>query len=107
MSVPYERFQELDIRVARVVSAEPVPGRTRIMKGTIDIGSEQRQVIIGGAEHFTPAQMEGRTVVAVTNLEPRTVAGVRSEAMLLAADVDGVPFWLAPPDGPGPGARVR
>lgn len=106
MQVSYERFKEIDMRVARVVSAEPIPGRTRIMKGTIDVGSETRQVIIGGAEHFTPEQMAGRTVVAVTNLEPRTVAGVESQAMLLAADVDGEPFWLTVPDGPKPGSRV-
>ena len=106
MAVPYERFKELDLRVGKVVSAEPIPGRTRIMKGAVDVGSQTRQVVIGGAEHFEPGQMVGRTVVVVTNLEPRTVAGVQSEAMLLAADVDGRPFWLTVPDGPAPGARV-
>ena len=106
MAVPYERFKELDLRVGKVVSAEPIPGRTRIMKGTVDIGSETRQVVIGGAEHFEPAQMVGMTVIVLANLEPRTVAGVKSEAMLLAADAGGRPFWLTAPGGPPPGSRV-
>lgn len=106
MAVTYEQFKELDIRVAKVLSAESIPGRTRIMKGTVDAGSGTRQVIIGGAEHWTPEQMVGRTVIIVANLEPRTVAGVQSEAMLLAADVDGKPFWLSAGDTPEPGSRV-
>lgn len=106
MAVTYEQFKELDIRVAKVLSAEPIPGRTRIMKGTVDVGSDTKQVIIGGAQHWTPDQMVGRTVVIVANLEPRTVAGVQSEAMLLAADVEGKPFWLGTEDGPEPGSRV-
>lgn len=106
MAVTYEQFKELDIRVGRVVSAEPIPGRTRIMKGEVDIGAETRQVVIGGAEHFEPSQMVGRTVIVLANLEPRAVAGVDSEAMLLAADVGGRPFWLTVPDGPQPGSRI-
>ena len=105
MVVTYEQFKELDIRVAKVLSAEPIPGRTRIMKGTVDVGSDTKQVIIGGAEHWTPDQMVGRTVIIVANLEPRTVAGIQSEAMLLAADVEGKPFWLSA-EGPEPGSRV-
>ena len=105
MVVTYEQFKEMDIRVAKVLSAEPIPGRTRIMKGTVDLGSDTKQVIIGGAEHWTPDQMVGRTVIIVANLEPRTVAGIQSEAMLLAADVKGKPFWLSV-EGPEPGSRV-
>ena len=106
MEVAYERFRDLDMRVGRITSAEPIPGRTRVMRGSVDIGSEARQVVIGGAEHYGPEQMVGRTVVVISNLEPRTVAGVRSEAMLLAADVDGRPSWLTVQDGAPPGSRV-
>lgn len=107
MAVPYERFKELDMRVGKVVSAEPIPGRTRVMKGTVDIGSETRQVVIGGAEHFEPSDMVGMDVIVLANLEPRTVAGVKSEAMLLAADAGGRPFWLSARGGPPPGSPVR
>ena len=106
-TVPYDTFASLDIRVARVVAAEPIPGRTRILRGTIDMGTEERTVIIGGAQHFAPEEMVGKNVIVVVNLEPKVVAGIRSEAMLLAADVDDKPFWLEVPDGVPSGSPVR
>ncbi len=105
--VPYSTFGSLDIRVARVIAAEPIPGKTRIMRGTIDIGNEERNVIIGGAQHCTPEEMMGRRVIAIVNLEPKKVAGIESEAMLLAADVDGVPFWLEAGESAPPGSPIR
>lgn len=98
--VPYGDFAKLDLRVGRIVSAEPIPGKTRIVRGRVDLGGDVRDVIIGGAEHYAAADLVGLTVVAVANLEPRRVAGVESRAMLLAADVGGVPYWLAPGRGP-------
>lgn len=106
-AVPYADFARLDIRVARVVSAEAVPGKTRILKGRIDIGGEERTVIIGGAEHYAPSDMVGRAVVAIVNLEPKEVAGVASGAMLLAADGGGRPEWLTAGGGAAPGTRIR
>ena len=106
MPVSYDEFSRLDLRVALVKSAEPIPGRSRIMRGVVDVGGAERDVVIGGAEHYSPGEMVGRRVVVVANLEPRTVAGVESCAMLLAADA-GRPLWLEAPEGAGPGTRVR
>ncbi len=92
--ITYDDFCKLDIRVAKVVSTEPIPGKTRIIKGLIDLGGEQRDVIIGGAQYYKPEDMVGKTVIVITNLEPKKMAGVESNAMLLAADVDDKPFWL-------------
>lgn len=94
LKISYDDFAKLEIRVAKIVAAEPIPGKTRILKGTIDIGDEERGVIIGGAEYYTPDELVGRTVIAITNLEPKNVAGVESNAMLLAADDGGKPMWL-------------
>lgn len=105
--VSYDDFARLQMRVARVVSAEPIPGKTRIMRGVVDLGGQTRTVIIGGAQYYTPEEMAGRTVVVLANLEPRTVAGVKSEAMLLAAEVDDKPFWLEVPDGVPAGSPIR
>jgi len=105
--VAYADFAKLDIRVARVVSAEPIPGKTRILEGRIDIGGETRRVIIGGAEHYAPADMVGRAVVAIVNLEPKEVAGVVSDAMLLAADDGGRPVWLTAGADAAPGTPIR
>ena len=105
--VSYDDFARLQMRVARVVSAESIPGRTRIMQGVVDLGGQTRTVIIGGAQYYTPEEMTGRTVVVLANLEPRTVAGVKSEAMLLAAEVDGKPLWLEVPDDVPSGSPIR
>ncbi|QUC63885.1 tRNA-binding protein [Nitrosopumilus sp. K4] len=93
-TVTYDDFAKLDLRVAKIVSTEPIPGKSRIVKGTIDLGDEKRDVIIGGAQYYQPEDIVGKTVIVIANLEPKTMAGVESNAMLLAADVDDKPYWL-------------
>ena len=109
--ISYEEFSRLDIRVGRITHAEPIEGRSRIMRGWIDLGDgDVRDIVIGGAQYHAPEDMAGKTVIALANLEPREVAGVTSGAMLLAADVDGRPYWLAPQDADSavaPGSPVK
>lgn len=93
-NISYEDFAKLDLRVAKIAETEKIPGKSRIIKGTIDLGDEKRDVIIGGAEFYQPEDLIGKTVIVVANLEPKKVAGIESNAMLLAADVDNKPFWL-------------
>ena len=94
MKVSYEDFTKLDLRIANIDSVEPIPGKSNIVKGLVELGSEKRVVIIGGAEFYQPKDLIGKTVVVVANLEPKKLAGIESNAMLLAADVDDKPFWL-------------
>lgn len=107
LTASYDDFTKLDIRIAKIVAAEPIPGKTRILKGMIDIGDEQRTVIIGGAEYYVPDDLVGRTVVAIINLEPKNVAGVESNAMLLAADDGNKPFWLGVNEDVSPGMKIK
>ena len=106
MSVSYEDFKKLDLRVAKIVSVEKIPGKTRIVKGVVDLGAEKRDVIIGGAEFYQPEELIGKTVIVVANLEPKKMAGVESNAMLLAADVNNKPYWLTVTDEVEPGTRI-
>ena len=106
-TVAYEDFARLDLRVAKIKSAEPIPGKTRIVRGVIDLGDGERTVIMGGAQFYEPGDLVGMTVVVVANLQPRRVAGVDSDAMLLAADVDGRPFWLTVYGDVPPGTKIR
>ncbi|GKS66670.1 methionine--tRNA ligase [Nitrosarchaeum sp.] len=92
--VSYDDFAKLDIRVAKIISTESILGKTRIIKGIIDLGNETRNVIIGGAQYYKPEDIIGKVVIVIVNLEPKVMAGVESNAMLLAADVDDRPFWL-------------
>lgn len=105
--VSYDEFAKLDLRTARIVSVQPIPGKTRIVRGVVDLGDGERTVIIGGAQFFDPGDLVGRTVIAVANLDPKTVAGVESDAMLLAADVDGRPFWLTVSGDVPPGTAIK
>ena len=106
MPVSYEDFKKLDLRVAKIVSVEKIPGKTKIVKGVVDLGSEKRDVIIGGAEFYQPEELVGRTVIVVANLEPKKLAGVESNTMLLAADVNNKPYWLTVTDEVEPGTRI-
>lgn len=93
--ISYDDFAKLDLRVAKIIATEPIEGKSRIVKGRIDLGGDdQRDVIIGGAQYYQPEDIVGKTVIAIVNLEPKKLAGVESSAMLLAADVDDKPFWL-------------
>ncbi|MCV0399174.1 MAG: tRNA-binding protein [Nitrosarchaeum sp.] len=93
-NVTYDDFAKLDIRVAKITATESIPGKSKIIKGTIDLGNEIRDVIIGGAQYYRPEDIVGKVVIVIANLEPKTMAGIESNAMLLAADVDDKPFWL-------------
>ncbi len=106
MPVSYEDFKKLDLRVAKIISVEKIPGKTKIVKGVVDLGSEKRDVIIGGAEFYQPEVLVGRTVIVVANLEPKKLAGVESNAMLRAADVNNKPYWLTVTEEVEPGTRI-
>ena len=105
--ISYEDFLKLDLRIAKIESTESIPGKTRIIKGFISLGDEKRDVIIGGANFYEPDELVGRLVVVVANLEPKKMAGVESNAMLLAADLDDKPFWLSVDSSVPPGTKIK
>ena len=107
MPISYDDFSKLDLRVANILKIENIPGKTKIVKGKIDLGDETRDVIIGGAEFYEPEDLVGKTVIVVANLELKKMGGVESNAMLLAADINGKPFWLTVDNQVPPGTKIR
>ena len=105
--ISYDDFSKIDLRVAKIKSAENIPGKSRILKGTISLGDELRDVIIGGAEYYDPEQLVGMTVIVVANLETKKLAGIESNAMLLAADVDDKPYWLSVDESVVSGTQIK
>ena len=105
--ISYDDFLKLDLRIARIESTEKIPGKTRIIKGIISLGDEKRDVIIGGANFYEPEELVDRLVVVVTNLEPKKMAGIESNAMLLAADLNDKPFWLSVDISVPPGTKIK
>ena len=107
MTISYEDFAKLDIRVGKIDSIDKIPGKSKIVKGVVELGSEKRDVIIGGAEFYQPEDLIGKTVIAVTNLEPKKLAGIESKAMLLAADVNDKPYWLTVNEDVPAGTKIK
>jgi tRNA-binding protein len=105
--ITYDDFAKLDMRVARVIEVEKIPGKSKIIKGVIDLGDEKRVVIIGGADCYQPEELVGRTVIALVNLEARKIAGIESSAMLLAADQNDKPYWLTVDEDILLGTRIK
>jgi methionyl-tRNA synthetase len=87
--VSIQEFARLDLRVAEIVAAEPVPKSKKLLKLTVVIGDERRTVVAGIAEHYAPADLVGKKVVVVANLEPATLMGVQSQGMVLAGSGEG------------------
>ncbi len=104
--ISIDDFMKVELRVGKVLEAEAVPKSKKLLKLTVDAGTEQRTILAGIAEAYTPEQMVGRTIVFVANLEPRKLMGIESNGMVLAASVEGGLPTLVSVDNV-PGARVR
>jgi len=101
-------FNKVELRVARIVSAEHVDGADKLLKLQLDIGGETRQVFAGIKSAYDPATLVGRLTVMVANLQSRKMRFGESQGMLLAASGDGPGiFLLSPDDGALPGMRVK
>lgn len=107
MSVTFGDFQKLSLRIGKITAAERIPNMKKILKVQVDIGDRTAQAIAGGAEYYEPESFVGRKVVVLTNMDAKTIAGVKSEVMLLAADVQGKPVWLTVEEDVPPGTTVR
>ena len=93
----FDAFRQIDLRIADVVAAEPVPGTDRLLRLQLRIGEDERQIVAGIAPKYTPETLVGRQIVVVANLEPANIRGVESRGMLLAAEGDdGAPILLGP-----------
>jgi methionyl-tRNA synthetase len=102
-------FVKVDLRIARVVSAEDVPGADKLLKMTLNLGgNEQRTVFAGIKQAYKPEQLVGRRVVLAANLLPRKMKFGISEGMILASGTGGQNvFLLTVDDGAEPGQRVH
>ncbi len=103
-----DEFMKVDLRVARIVTAERVPNSRKLMKLSVDLGTETRTIVAGIADAYEAEALVGRTVVIVANLKPAKLMGVESNGMVLAASPDGGKPMLLGLDEPlAPGTRVR
>jgi len=77
-------FKKVELRTAKVLSAEPHPNADRLFVLQLEVGPEKRQIVAGIRGHYTAEQLVGKTIVIVANLQPAMLRGVESQGMLLA-----------------------
>jgi methionyl-tRNA synthetase len=106
--ITIDDFMKVDLRVAKVLAAEKVPNSRKLVKLSIDVGTEQRTLVAGIAEAYEAEALVGRTIVMVFNLKPAKLMGIESNGMVLAASPDGgKPTLVAFDQDVPPGTRVR
>ena len=105
--VTFEEFGTMDIRVAKVLEAERVPKTDKLLKLTIDTGIDQRTIVSGIAEYYSPEDMLGKQICILANLKPRMIRGIESKGMILMAkQPDGKMRLVSPAEGISNGAVV-
>lgn len=105
--VTYDDFKKLDFKTAKIVDVKDHSSADRLYVVEIDLGSEKRQVVAGIKNHYSPDELIGKNVVVVTNLEPATIRGVESKAMLLAASDDNTMAVLTLDRDMPPGSSIK
>src|SRR3954470_1798457 len=106
--VTYDDFAKIELRVAKVLEARPHPNADKLLLLQIDVGDEQKQIVAGIRQHYTPEQLVGKLIVVVNNLQPAMLRGESSNGMLLAA-TSGEKVVVLTPDDPEcvPGAKIK
>jgi methionyl-tRNA synthetase len=104
--ISIDAFMNVELRTAKVITAEAVPKSKKLIKLQVDLGTEQRTILAGIAEAYEPESLVGRTIVIVANLKPAKLMGIESDGMVLAASPEGGKPVLVTVDAE-PGWRVR
>jgi len=106
-AINYDTFSSLDLRVGTILSAEKMPKADRLLVLKVDTGLDQRTIVSGIAEHFSPEEVVGKKVCVLMNLEPRKLRGVESQGMLLmATDPEGKLSFMSPEDAVAAGSPI-
>lgn len=105
-NISFDDFKKLDIRIGKIISAEAIEGSDKLLKLQVDFGETQRQIVAGIAQFYQPGDLIGKECPFAFNLEPRTLRGIESQGMILAADDEG-PVLMSPDRDIKPGSVVK
>jgi methionyl-tRNA synthetase len=105
--ITIDDFRKVVLRVGKVLTAEPVPKSTKLLKLQVDIGTEQRQVIAALATKYAPEALVGKRIVIVANLKPAKLMGIESQGMVLAAGDEEVTALLTTLEDVAPGSKIK
>ena len=86
--INFEDFVKIDLRIGKIIEAEKVEGSSKIIKTTVDLGEEKRQILAGIGKFYAPEELINKIVIVVVNLSPKKIMGMDSEGMILAVKDD-------------------
>ena len=87
--IEFDEWEKLDIRVGKVIECEPVPKSSKLLRFTLEVGSEKRQILSGISQFHNSEELIGKNVLFIANLKPRKMMGLESCGMILSAEHDG------------------
>ena len=111
--INFDDFQKLEIKIGTILEAEKIEGADKLLKLKVDLGPSNtsgqdiRTVVAGIAESYKPASIIGKQIPILTNLEPRTLRGVESQGMILAAVIDEKAVLLKPVKKVPNGTKIK
>lgn len=105
--ITLQEFQKIDLRVAKVLQSERVANSNKLLKLEIDLGDEKKTIVAGIGEKYSPEELIGQLIIVVSNLEPKEIAGIKSEGMLLAVDSKNGPILVVPLEQVFVGEKIR
>ena len=105
--IKYDDFAKIELRVAKILEAEKIEGAVKLVKLKISLGEEERELVAGIAQYYTPEELVGKNIVVVANLEPRKIKGIESNGMLLAAEDESGLALLTPDKEMTEGSQVH
>jgi len=106
--ISYDDFKKVELRVAKIITAERVEGSEKLLKLQVSLGElGGRQVLAGIGKTYEPEKLVGKEIIIVANLEPRSLMGFESQGMLLAADGEDGPVLLTVDQEVKPGSGIK
>lgn len=105
--ISIDDLKKIELKVAKVISAERVAGSEKLLKLTVDLGEVKRQIVAGIAKSYQPEELVDKEIIVVANLEPRIFMGIESQGMVLAANDRNGPILIMPEKETNPGTELR
>ena len=106
--ISFQDWQKSELKVAKIISVEDVEGKDKLYTLKISLGTEERQIVAGLKQFYEKEELEGKNIIVVANLEPAKIAGIKSQAMLLASrNNEGKYKLVSIDDSVEPGTNVE
>lgn len=105
--IKFEEFSKMDIRIGEIKETEKIKGKDKLLKLKVSFGNFERNIIAGIGDVYKEKDLIGKKIVVILNLEPKKIAGILSEGMLLAADLEGKPILIVPEQDVPSGIKVK